>query len=85
MHRVVLDSTKRLTLKHFILNQQFLNLYRHSIRASRGIKDPVTRKETLAWIRSEIERIPRLQDADLLEERLKVCRRELRQILPTLR
>lgn len=61
------------SLKHFILRQEVIHLYRHTLRASKGIlppfplfslsdpvllvlKDPVTRRETLAWIRSEFER-----------------------------
>ncbi|KAG6850830.1 hypothetical protein H0H93_008133 [Arthromyces matolae] len=50
------------TLKHFILKQKVLNLYRYVIRASRVIPDPVTRRETVAWIRSEFERNKHLTD-----------------------
>ncbi len=65
------------SLKHFLLRQQVINLYRNAIRASQGnffffsktlihfpqaIVDPVTRKETLAWIRSELERQKSLTD-----------------------
>lgn len=69
-----------LTLKHFILKQEVINLYRHAVRASKGfflsslpysspltapikvIPDPVTRRETVAWIRSEFERNRHLSD-----------------------
>ncbi|KIM48043.1 hypothetical protein M413DRAFT_219174 [Hebeloma cylindrosporum] len=72
-----------LTLKHFILKQQVLNLYRHAVRASKVIPDPVTRQETVAWIRSEFERNRNLTDAGLIEDRLKIARREIRNILPS--
>ncbi|RDB28667.1 LYR motif-containing protein 2 [Hypsizygus marmoreus] len=70
------------TLKHFILKQQVFDLYRYAIRASRVIPDPVTRRETVAWIRSEFERNKHVTDISLIEEKLKICRREIRQILP---
>ena len=71
------------TLKHFILKQQAINLYRNAVRASKGmlfyisprpllvlnlcsstsvIPDPVTRKETISWIRTEFERNKYLTD-----------------------
>jgi hypothetical protein len=68
----------RFSLKHFILKQQALSLYRTAIRASRGdpiapffilshppspvIRDSATRKETLTWIRAEFERNKRIAD-----------------------
>ncbi|KAF8973726.1 complex 1 protein-domain-containing protein [Flammula alnicola] len=71
------------TLKHFILKQQVLDLYRHAVRASKVIPDPVTRKETVAWIREEFERNKHLTDVVLIEEKLKIARREIKSILPT--
>lgn len=70
---------KLLSLKHFILKQRVLDLYRYAIRSSRGeclyafyltsysresagIPDPASRKETVAWIRSEFERNRHLED-----------------------
>ncbi|KAF8167940.1 hypothetical protein B0H34DRAFT_792608 [Crassisporium funariophilum] len=73
-----------LTLRHFILKQQVISLYRHAVRASKGIPDPVTRKETVAWIRSEFERNRHLTDVHLMEDKLKIARREIKSILPTL-
>ncbi|KDR85158.1 hypothetical protein GALMADRAFT_52844 [Galerina marginata CBS 339.88] len=72
------------TLKHFILRQQVLNLYRDAVRASRVIPDPVTRKETVAWIRGEFERNRDLTDVHLIEHKLKVARRDIKYILPTI-
>ncbi|KAJ7666421.1 hypothetical protein B0H17DRAFT_1089749, partial [Mycena rosella] len=72
-----------LTLRHFILQQQVLNLYRYAIRSSRAIHDPLTRKETILWIRAEFERNRHLTDLALIEDKLKMGRREIRQVLPT--
>ncbi|KAJ7783449.1 hypothetical protein DFH07DRAFT_787763 [Mycena maculata] len=72
-----------LSLRHFILKVEVLNLYRDAIRGSRAIHDPLTRRETIAWIRSEFERNRHLTDLDLIEDKLKMGRREIRQILPT--
>ncbi|KAJ3719717.1 complex 1 protein-domain-containing protein [Lentinula raphanica] len=71
-----------LTLKHFILRQQVLNLYRQAFRACRVIPDLNTRRETLGWIRAEFERNKHLSDVTDIEEKLKIARRELKQMLP---
>ncbi|KAJ7630645.1 hypothetical protein FB45DRAFT_916163 [Roridomyces roridus] len=71
-----------LTLRHFILKRQVLDLYRHAIRSSRVIRDPVARGETIQWIRFEFERNRHLTDVDLIKEKVKMGRRELREILP---
>ncbi|KAI0094691.1 hypothetical protein BDY19DRAFT_988502 [Irpex rosettiformis] len=76
---------KHLTLKHFILKQRVLDLYRYAIRSSRGIPDPSARKETVAWIRSEFERNRHIEDVAIIEDKISVGRREIRQILPTAR
>ncbi len=70
--------TLTLSLKHFILKQRALSLYRTAIRASRGdplasfllrltslspvIPDLATRKETILWIRAEFERNKHIAD-----------------------
>lgn len=70
-----------LTLRHFILKQRILNFYRHAIRASRGdhnalalrqpvhthpgIPDRVARKETIAWVRQDIEHCRTIDDTVL--------------------
>ncbi|EIN13510.1 hypothetical protein PUNSTDRAFT_59307 [Punctularia strigosozonata HHB-11173 SS5] len=71
------------SLKHFILRQRALHLYRHAIRASRYVPDPQARKESVRWIRDEFERTRHLEDVKMIEDRLAVCRREIRQIFPT--
>ncbi|KAF5311759.1 hypothetical protein D9619_003015 [Psilocybe cf. subviscida] len=70
------------TLKHFILRQQVLDLYRYAVRASRAIPDPVTRRETIAWIRAEFERNKHLTDVERIEAQIKITRRELKSTLP---
>ncbi|KAL9716084.1 hypothetical protein Ac2012v2_000528 [Leucoagaricus gongylophorus] len=51
------------TLRYFIIRQEVIHLYRHAVRSSKVIEDPVTRRETLAWIRSEFERNKHIPDA----------------------
>lgn len=66
-----------------------------------AIQDPVTRRETLVWIRSEIEHSRHITDVvrslsfscttylseealqTLIEDKLKLGRRDLKAILPT--
>ncbi|KAF7339911.1 LYR motif-containing protein 2 [Mycena venus] len=76
-----------LTLRHFILKQQVLNLYRYAIRSVRfstcSIHHPLTRKETILWIRAEFERNRHLTDLALIEDKVKMGRREIKQVLPT--
>ncbi|ESK98363.1 hypothetical protein Moror_113 [Moniliophthora roreri MCA 2997] len=72
-----------LTLKHFILRKQVLDLYRHAIRSSRVIPNRIARRETIAWIRSELERNKYITDVHVIEDKLKVGRREINEILPS--
>ncbi|KZT74710.1 hypothetical protein DAEQUDRAFT_719888 [Daedalea quercina L-15889] len=72
------------TLKHFILQQRVLTLYRQAVRATRYIPDSKARRETIAWIRSEFERNRGISDVHAIEEKLASGRRELKQILPFL-
>ncbi|KAI0704887.1 hypothetical protein BC835DRAFT_1262014 [Cytidiella melzeri] len=76
---------KQLTFKHFILKQRVFDLYRYAIRASRGIPDPVARRETIAWIRGEFERNRHLHDVATIEDKIIAGRREIKQILPVAR
>ncbi|KZP12058.1 hypothetical protein FIBSPDRAFT_755598 [Athelia psychrophila] len=73
---------QHLTLKHFILKQRVLNLYRHAIRVSRSIQDTQARKETLSFIRAEFDRNRHLNDVSVIEDKISVGRRELRRYLP---
>ncbi|KAJ7042547.1 hypothetical protein C8F04DRAFT_945848 [Mycena alexandri] len=73
-----------LTLRHFILKQQVFNLYRYAIRTFlTAIPDPLARRETIKWIRAEFERNRDLTDLVLIEDKLKMGRREIKQVLPT--
>ncbi|KAI0793416.1 hypothetical protein C8Q75DRAFT_750125 [Abortiporus biennis] len=75
---------QELTLKHFILKQRVLDYYRHAIRVTRGIPDSQARRETVLWIRSEIERNRYIHDVGMIEDKLAAGRRELKQILPSI-
>lgn len=70
-----------LTLKHFVLQKEVLNLYRQVIRASRSIPDSAARSETVAWFRGEIERNKHLTDVGVIESKINTTLRELRQVL----
>ncbi|KAK2461789.1 hypothetical protein APHAL10511_006252 [Amanita phalloides] len=71
-----------LSLRHFLLRQQAITLYRHIIRASRAIPDPLARAETLAFFRAEFDRTMQHRDIDLADSAIKAARREARRILP---
>ncbi|KAF9650743.1 hypothetical protein BDM02DRAFT_3092573 [Thelephora ganbajun] len=88
---IVTSSTARFlgfsagpSLKHFILKQQVLNLYRSAIRAT-GSLPRHARSETIAWVRHEFERNRHLEDTEKIKDKLAACERELRQVLPALR
>ncbi|KAF9044876.1 hypothetical protein BDZ89DRAFT_942765 [Hymenopellis radicata] len=70
------------TLKHFLLRQKTLALYRHAIRASQAISDPGARKETVEWVRCEIERNRHVTDVRKIEDLVQQGRRDLKQIFP---
>ncbi|KIP12025.1 hypothetical protein PHLGIDRAFT_62861 [Phlebiopsis gigantea 11061_1 CR5-6] len=73
---------QELTLKHFILKQRVINLYRQAARACRTIPDRQTRRETLSWIRIEFERNRYIHDTAVIEDKLATGIRELRRSLP---
>jgi hypothetical protein len=67
-------SRSQLTLKHFILQERAVRLYRQFLRASRcsstilfiplppsetllDIPDPVSRQETISWVRGDFEKL----------------------------
>ncbi|KAF8740562.1 hypothetical protein AX14_008172 [Amanita brunnescens Koide BX004] len=72
----------QLSLRHFVLRQQAILLYRHIVRASRAIPDPLARRETVAFFRAEFDRNRHLLDLDAIENKLKAARREVKLILP---
>jgi len=71
-----------LTLQHFILRAQVLSFYRSVIRASRFIPDPMARRETVKWMRDEIERNRNSDDKDQIKAQLGSARRMMKQLLP---
>ncbi|KAI0735264.1 hypothetical protein C8Q76DRAFT_277370 [Earliella scabrosa] len=73
---------RHLTLKHFILQQRALNLYRQAIRATRSLPDRTVRLETIGWIRSEFERNRYISDVTVIEDKIASGRRELKQLFP---
>ncbi|KAI1797791.1 complex 1 protein-domain-containing protein [Ganoderma leucocontextum] len=73
---------QQLTLKHFILKQRVLKLYRQAVRATRSIPDSGTRLETISWIREEFERNRHIQDVAVIQDKISSGRRELKQLLP---
>ncbi|EJF66616.1 complex 1 protein-domain-containing protein [Dichomitus squalens] len=73
---------QQFTLKHFILKQRVLNLYRQAVRATRSIPDKTTRQETISWLREEFERNRYIQDVTLIEHKISSGRRELKRLFP---
>ncbi|KAF8525063.1 hypothetical protein BU17DRAFT_8997, partial [Hysterangium stoloniferum] len=73
-----------LTIQHFILKSKALNLYRSAIRASRAIPNPTARKDTIGWIRHELERIGDIDEIDIIKSRLSFLRKDLKEILPSM-
>ncbi|KIO23813.1 hypothetical protein M407DRAFT_214051 [Tulasnella calospora MUT 4182] len=71
-----------LTFQHFLLKGQVYSLYRSAIRGSRGIPDPQARKETLNWIRSEIEQHRSENDIEKIKSLIGHGKRSLKQYFP---
>ncbi|PVF93642.1 hypothetical protein CPB86DRAFT_789902 [Serendipita vermifera] len=71
-----------LTLKHFVLRVKVLSFYRDVVRASRHIPDPGSRKDTVKWLRGEMEQSSGLTDTDEIEQRLSYLQRLMKQVLP---
>ncbi|CAK5279967.1 unnamed protein product [Mycena citricolor] len=60
----------------------FLLFFYHNLNILKAIPDPATRKETIQWIRADFERNRHLTDVALIQDKIKMGRRELKQMLP---
>ncbi|BEI88080.1 uncharacterized protein CcaverHIS019_0107980 [Cutaneotrichosporon cavernicola] len=71
-------------LQHFILQAELLSAYRAAVRATRPLPDPQTRRETLDWLRSDIERLRGEMDDDVIRSNLQTFQRNLKTFGPSL-
>ncbi|KIM25039.1 hypothetical protein M408DRAFT_329852 [Serendipita vermifera MAFF 305830] len=71
-----------LSLKHFILRVKVLHFYRSVIRASRFIPSVDGRKDTIRWVREEIEQSSHLTNTERIEQELSHLQRLMKQALP---
>ncbi|EAL20606.1 hypothetical protein CNBE3140 [Cryptococcus deneoformans B-3501A] len=68
------------TLKHFIVQAELLQAYRSAVRAT---KHPQTRRETLDFLRSDLERLRQEHDLDTLQSHLSSFRKLVKQMRPS--
>ncbi|KIR78417.1 hypothetical protein I306_04559 [Cryptococcus gattii EJB2] len=71
------------TLKHFILQAELLQAYRLAVRATKPLPDPQTRRETLDFLRSDLERLRQEHDLDTLQSHLSSFRKLVKQMTPS--
>ncbi|ORY26666.1 hypothetical protein BCR39DRAFT_540383 [Naematelia encephala] len=79
-----LPGGPRLTLQHFVLQSEFIHAYRSAVRATRPLPDSSTRRETLDWLRSDLERLRSIHDLDALNTNLSHFNRTVKIMLPQL-
>ncbi|CAK9786020.1 hypothetical protein CC85DRAFT_95904 [Cutaneotrichosporon oleaginosum] len=72
------------SLQNFILQIELLRAYRAAVRATRPLPDSHTRRETLDWLRSDIERLRGELDDEVIRSNLSTFRRNLKTFTPAL-
>ncbi|WWC64423.1 uncharacterized protein I303_107033 [Kwoniella dejecticola CBS 10117] len=72
------------SLQHFIVRAELIQAYRSAVRATRPLPDPSTRRETLDFLRADIERLKGEYDLNKLKSNLSHFNRTLKQMLPSI-
>ncbi|WWD19483.1 hypothetical protein CI109_103943 [Kwoniella shandongensis] len=72
------------TLQHFILRAELLQAYRKAVRATRPLPDSHTRRETLDFLRSDLERLRFEYELDKIRSHLSHFNKTLKQMTPSL-
>ncbi|KAK1922055.1 hypothetical protein DB88DRAFT_496984 [Papiliotrema laurentii] len=73
-----------LTLQHFVLQSTLLQAYRSAVRATRPLPDPQTRRETLDFFRSEVERLRYVDNIEVLKSSISSFQRLVKQMVPSI-
>ncbi|ODO06782.1 hypothetical protein I350_04141 [Cryptococcus amylolentus CBS 6273] len=74
---------KNPTLKHFIMRAELLHAYRGAVRSTRPIPDPHTRRETIDFLRADLERLRFEYSLEVLEAHLTSFKRLVKQMAPS--
>lgn len=88
--RHFLDSTSpdsfTPTLQHFLLRTEILKAYRSAVRATRPLPSSEARRETLDFLRDDLEYLKRKKITDVKEirENLAGFKRMMKQFLPSI-
>ncbi|KAJ9100596.1 hypothetical protein QFC21_003640 [Naganishia friedmannii] len=83
------DTRKRrlggdgLSLQHFLSRTQILAAYRNSVRATKTLPDSHTRRETLDWLRRDLEKLRGVTDLPTIKEALSAYRRDSKHFIPS--
>ncbi|WRT70372.1 uncharacterized protein IL334_007370 [Kwoniella shivajii] len=72
------------SLQHFIIRAELIQAYRSAVRATRPLPDPQTRRETLDYLRSDLERLKGELDLNKLKSNLSHFNRTVKQMLPSI-
>ncbi|WWC71863.1 uncharacterized protein I206_105822 [Kwoniella pini CBS 10737] len=72
------------SLQHFIVRAEMIQAYRSAVRATRPLPDPYARRETLDFLRSDLERLRGEYDLNKLKSNLSHFNRTLKQLLPSI-
>ncbi|KAJ9122326.1 hypothetical protein QFC22_001747 [Naganishia vaughanmartiniae] len=83
------DTRKRrlggdgLSLQHFLSRTQILAAYRNSVRATKTLPDSHTRRETLDWLRRDLEKLRGVTDLPTIKEAISAYRRDSKHFIPS--
>ncbi|KAJ9102281.1 hypothetical protein QFC19_004829 [Naganishia cerealis] len=72
-----------LSLQHFLSRTQILAAYRNTVRATKTLPDPHTRRETLDWLRQDLEKLKGVTDLPTIKEALAAYKRDSKHFIPS--
>ncbi|KAL7418347.1 hypothetical protein Q5752_006805 [Cryptotrichosporon argae] len=72
------------SLQHFIVQAEIVASYRKAVRATRTLPDEPTRRETLDFLRSDLDRLRTVSELETLKSSLQTFNRTLKQLAPSM-
>ncbi|GHJ86988.1 hypothetical protein NliqN6_3390 [Naganishia liquefaciens] len=75
---------KGLTLQHFMLQSEISKSYRQAVRATRALPDISTRRETLDFLRIDLEKLRGVSDISTIRSTLADFNRNNKHFIPSL-
>lgn len=73
-----------LSLQHFVLRAEAFKAYRTAVRATRPLPDSATRRETLDFLRADLDKLRHVHEISDIRAVLTGFQRTMKQFLPSI-